>query len=585
MSTKRILLLLLGFLIVLLLRTLYGTTMFGGEDAFQIYLIGLKWYTTGLFPFWGPDVVYTNSQIPGALQGLLVGGPFFFKAIPEAPFVLLNLLSLSALCLLGWYLSQRIPAIPKWFLWIWIISAPWTLTYSTHIENPSYLLPASILFFICIWEIYPIYEKKLVDTKWAFLGLGFSLFWVMQLHLSWVLMMPFIVFAFWIKLKNGQYSRKMGLFFLAGSAITSSALLPTLLTYGIKTSGGTEQNIGLNLSNLLEAPNIMAKILSYACGEVVRFIGANNSERVDFILDYPWAAPCTIFFGLAGIAQFGLLVWSFFQKRVLPEWYKVRVFMLSAIGLVCLSYLFTNQPPKAHAFYLMFPVTIWYSFYCYGNLFKKRSFQVLASVFLLSGIIFHLAVAYKNAQRYGLSLKKDLIMSALAKSDYTRLGVRRESTLEMSKWEHIWVNPEQGKYQTGFEYQTPRYKPQNITPISKRNGLYACKVDTIQPFGGDFKSALDLKHYSTCQYSAYLKGDFKGEITLVFEIKSNGKNLYWKGIPVEKAWFEPDAWKKAQLQFFIPDQFKSGEEVMIYFWLSSKAGGTLFMDDVEVIFL
>ena len=43
------------------------------EDETQIFLIGLRYYATGSWPFFGPDVVWTKSEIPGALQGLLVG--------------------------------------------------------------------------------------------------------------------------------------------------------------------------------------------------------------------------------------------------------------------------------------------------------------------------------------------------------------------------------------------------------------------------------------------------------------------------------------------------------------------------------
>ena len=75
----------------------YGLSSdFWSPDELQIYLIGLKFYSTRLWPYFGPDVfpgVQPIVQIPGALQGLLVGCPFFLLPIPEAPYVLLNILS------------------------------------------------------------------------------------------------------------------------------------------------------------------------------------------------------------------------------------------------------------------------------------------------------------------------------------------------------------------------------------------------------------------------------------------------------------------------------------------------------------
>ena len=78
------------------------------EDETQIFLSGLINYATGAWPYYGPDVTLTKTEIPGALQGLLVGLPLKIVAVPEAPYVLLNLLSMGCLCLFAWYLSQRL---------------------------------------------------------------------------------------------------------------------------------------------------------------------------------------------------------------------------------------------------------------------------------------------------------------------------------------------------------------------------------------------------------------------------------------------------------------------------------------------
>src|SRR5436190_9551581 len=69
------------------------------EDESQILLLGMRYHATHAWPYFGPDVVWTKSQIPGALQALLVGLPLSVAPIPEAPYVLLNVLSMAALCL------------------------------------------------------------------------------------------------------------------------------------------------------------------------------------------------------------------------------------------------------------------------------------------------------------------------------------------------------------------------------------------------------------------------------------------------------------------------------------------------------
>lgn len=118
------------------------------EDEKQVYLLGLKFYSTGYWPFFGPDVIYTQSQIPGALQALLVGLPFYLLPIPEAPFIFLNLLSLASLSFLAWYCTKRTPDVPGWFIWFWLLTAPWTLNYSTQVLNFSYVLTGGVLFLL-----------------------------------------------------------------------------------------------------------------------------------------------------------------------------------------------------------------------------------------------------------------------------------------------------------------------------------------------------------------------------------------------------------------------------------------------------
>jgi hypothetical protein len=136
---------------VFFLRLFFGLNFeFWFIDNIQIYLIGLKFYTTGLWPYWGPDIVYTNSSIPGALQGLLVGLPFYIFKIPESPIIFLNILTFSSLSLFAWYLSKRFTQVPRFLLFAWILLMPSVMYYSTQTQNPSYVIIASVPFFISI---------------------------------------------------------------------------------------------------------------------------------------------------------------------------------------------------------------------------------------------------------------------------------------------------------------------------------------------------------------------------------------------------------------------------------------------------
>src|SRR5438477_457391 len=125
------------------------------EDETQIFLIGFRYYATGEWPYFGPDVVWTKSEIPGALQGVLVGLPLRAAPYPESPYVALAILSFGALCLFAWYVGAHHPDVPRWLIWGWLFTIPWTIQFSLHLINTSYILPAALVFFVGVFESLP----------------------------------------------------------------------------------------------------------------------------------------------------------------------------------------------------------------------------------------------------------------------------------------------------------------------------------------------------------------------------------------------------------------------------------------------
>jgi len=94
-----------------LYRLAYGLcSEFWADEEKQVYLVGLKYHTTGQWPFFGATAYH--SKIPGALLGLVIGGPLYLWPAPEAPVVFLNLLSFDALCFFAWYCGKRLPDFP-----------------------------------------------------------------------------------------------------------------------------------------------------------------------------------------------------------------------------------------------------------------------------------------------------------------------------------------------------------------------------------------------------------------------------------------------------------------------------------------
>jgi hypothetical protein len=433
-NKQRTVLIILLLALVFLFRLWYGLSSpfwTGTEDEKQIYLIGLKFYTTRAWPWFGPDVTPT-IQIPGALQGLLVGLPFFVAPIAEAPYVLLNLLSFASLCLLAWYTTRRLPEIPKWIIWTWLMLAPWTLNLSTNIFNPSYVLTGGVLFFVAFLELFPPTTRNLIAPRIAWLMSGFALGWVMQLHMSWVILVPFIGAALYARVRrDGRAALLAALWFIPGALVVGSLLIPTYLRYGLHAgTGDTAQVVVFNYDNLKRVLNpvegILGRFLSFASFEVRRFIGGNTQARIQFVRAHLWTAPFVIFLDIVGLTQPLLLVILWFKRRHTErDWPAIKNLTAATLALLYVSFLFSLRPPYSHTFYVTLPLAMIYSFYCWSPYLARRRWQIFAAVFLACGLVIHVGVALHNRAHTSLYTNRAALQTAIEQHDYHLLGERR----------------------------------------------------------------------------------------------------------------------------------------------------------------
>jgi hypothetical protein len=396
---------------------------FWGDDERQVYLIGLKYFTTGQWPYFGPTS--NRAQIPGALQGLTVGGPLFLWPAPEAPFILLNLLSFAGLCFLAWYFSKRLPKFPRWFLWSWLLTSPWTLNYSTHIVNPSYVLPAAALFFIGFLETLPSFGMNLIPPKYCNFMMGFSFFWIIQFHLSGAVLAPLLLLSFYFQWKRDGFEILKSIpWSIGGSFLSGVFLLPTFLKYGLSQgTGNTGTLFHLNLANLKSIFFIIPRYFSFASFELPRFIGASTADRLDFFKSEPWLVPFGIFLLLAGWAQpcFMLYQW-FFKKDRRSDWKTVKFLTLGVVLYLYVSFWFTTKDPSAHTYYVFLPLAMLYSFYCLEGWLQEVKWQNLAKVFLVCGIVYNAGLAIHRFSTHSLYKNRNIPVSAIAQKNYRLLG-------------------------------------------------------------------------------------------------------------------------------------------------------------------
>ncbi|MFH1223002.1 MAG: hypothetical protein V1647_01505 [Pseudomonadota bacterium] len=416
-------------LFAFIIRLAFGLcSEFWFEDELQVYLLGLKFFTLKSWPYFGPDIVYTHSQLPGALQALLVGLPFFALPIPEAPYIFLNILSTGSLVFFAWYCTKLFN-IPWWIVFSLILFAPWTLNYSTHIINPSYVLPAAVLFFISFFELMPETKKNILSPRICFALMGFSLFWIYQLHMSWVLLVPIILFSFYIK-----FSFKNVLWFLIGSSVMLVLVIPTYIEYGFLGTGGTGSNLTFNYKNAGEFFTVFFRFLSLPCMELPRFLGSNTDERFSLLLKYAWVIPFAFIVAISGMLQPLSLIFEFFRagKNSKTAWRFVKYFTLAVFVMLYLSFLFSVKGPSSHTFYVLYPLTVIYAFYCWEKYLQRPLWKKFVFVLIVSCVLVHIVIAlngFKMRSMYADTPHGNgrmLTLKAIQEQRYEVLGSRRD---------------------------------------------------------------------------------------------------------------------------------------------------------------
>jgi hypothetical protein len=375
-------------------------------DQLQTYLIGLKFFTTHSWPYFGPDVnglenKAFQSQIPGAMEGLLIGLPFYVLPIPEAPFILLNLLSVIGVALLTWYIVKRIPEISYTWLFIWISIVPWSIQESTTIINPAFTFLPAILFFIGFMESIPWFSLSLITPLWANLAMGFSLCWIMQFHFSYVYLIPLTFISLAVQTIKTRRPISV-LYFALGCLPTLALIIPTYIQYGLgRNNVSSGFVVPFNWDNVREFWTILARFLSLVCFELPRFLGIDTQSRIQFLIDHAWLLiPGTILW-IVGLLQpvVLLLVWSrqlFNNLKWLPLVVFLALFIIlsfDSAGINQAFYLFASDKGRIlHALWVSLLAAGLMQLFAYGLSFLpqtdpgphwKELNWLLAAVFLM----------------------------------------------------------------------------------------------------------------------------------------------------------------------------------------------------------
>jgi hypothetical protein len=415
-------------------RLFYGLCYeFFFEDFTQIFLIGLRAYAGGRWPYFGADVVWTQSQIPGALQGLLVAVPMMVAPYPEAPFVLLNALSMAALALLAWYVCLRLPTLPRWLVWGWIMTVPWTINFSTSLINTSYILPGAVVFFVGFFEACPWFSTARLRAWLAVAMMGFGVAWVMQIHMSWPLLLPYAAAVLVVRGSREwrRIPRDVGAF-AAGLAVPGILLVPTLVVHGLAAGGGgTGRNLHLHLVNPSELLVTIGRFLAFGSLEVVRFTGTDTAKRVVMVTRHPWIAPLLAVVWLTGIVHPLVMAGLWFRRRhpVRRDWAALRLLVAGSIVIVYAAYFFVMEPPQAHAFYVLSPISMMFAAYCWAFVDGPRWRRVAAAA-LAVNIVFHAGLALVMGPTRSMYKNRAVVAAAVTEKEPSYFAHRREYAVD-----------------------------------------------------------------------------------------------------------------------------------------------------------
>lgn len=425
-------------------RLFYGLSMpFWFEDERQVFLIGLRSFARGEWPYFGADVVWTGGQVPGALLGWLVRGPLTLWPVPEAPIVALNVLSAATLALFAWYLTRRLTLVPPWLIWTTLFVLPWTLNFSTHVVNPSYALAGGIVFFVGFFEGMPALSRAILPVPLAWGMMGAGLAWMMQIHMSWVLLPPYVVTAFAAGLMRGgagSRAQRIGWTaraaggFALGAAVVGSLLIPTVVRYGFG-AGDVGSTVQAQVRSPLDLVTTAARVLSFASFEVNRFLGLSSAERALVFWRHPLLLPFAAIVAAAGLAQPIWMTVSALRTR--PggsDWARVRLLLVATVLLIYATYFFSIRGPQAHSFLVVFPVAILFATSCWQVRAEARGGRMpglerVAMVTIASSVILHAGLAADRWTRLSLYADRELVAAAIRTPNDRFLGDRRDTNL------------------------------------------------------------------------------------------------------------------------------------------------------------
>jgi len=456
------------------------------------------------------------------------------------------------------------------------------------------VLAPAILFFVSVFEILPFYKEKIFSINLSFFIMGFTLGWILQIHMSWVLLPFYIILSLYVLLKTKKRrSILFGiLFFSLGFIVIMSTFIPTVIKYGLIT-GGTESNIVVNFSNLMNI-DVLTRFIAFSTFEARYFIPGGWIGTKALLLNNLWAAPFIILLFLIGISQTIYYIVYFFKKSPHAGFRYVKLFTIASILLVFISYLFVVRDVASHTFYILLPISFWFSFYCLEPLFKKLIWKRLAVLLLFSGFLYHIALAKEYYPTNSLQSKKSKIEQALKYKDSRLFAYRRVANWQENEQAKFWriskeinLSDTTITYFNNFDTYTPDILPEALNNVHYISADYSCQIDSMFPFSiGINRPLREFDYKRKISVTLFFRYSEINNASVFLSVEKQETSLYWESVGICTQHENIDKWNQITINKELPASIDTSAHISIYVWLPSKdnSPAKIQIDDFKIDF-
>ncbi|MEI6853767.1 MAG: hypothetical protein WCL06_13045 [Bacteroidota bacterium] len=118
------------------------------------------------------------------------------------------------------------------------------------------------------------------------------------------------------------------------------------------------------------------------------------------------------------------------------------------------------------------------------------------------------------------------------------------------------------------------------------SGKFSSKLDSVNQFSFGFSNSFNNLSDTlpgSVDVSCWIYyPQIKIKSSIVISIDSVGKNIYWKGFPLNDSIKAANQWQEVKVTFEIPKKVMPTDNVKIYVWNNDKR--TFYMDDLKLLF-